>query len=138
MMQIWLRTQKIFWTLTNLIVFTVIFLENGIQTEHLASNYKKHIKELVEENIPNAVFVKSIQSKKPKPDVYFDSRRIFLLYRDTFVDEHDMKSLQKLAKKLGGEVLQCKWKFSGNFDCFESPALLTAFMKWLLLGPYTN
>lgn len=31
-----------------------------------------------------------------------------------------------------------KYKFSGNFNCFESPVLLTTFMKWLRLGPCTN
>ena len=57
-------------------IYKVILLENGEQTEHLASNYKKHIKELVEENIPNVVFVKSAQKNQArKADDHFDSRR---------------------------------------------------------------
>ena len=50
-----------------------------------------------------------------KADVHFDSRGNCLALQDTFVDENDMKSLPKLARNLHGDILQCKWKFSGNF-----------------------
>ena len=47
-------------------IYKVILFENGAWTEHLASNYEKQREELVEENIPNAVFVKSIQKQTKK------------------------------------------------------------------------
>ena len=50
-----------------------------------------------------------------------------------------MKSQWKLAQeKLRGEILQCKWKFFGNWDWFGSPVLLTTYIKWLLLVPCTK
>ena len=42
------------------------------------------------------------------------------LYQYTFTDEYGMKLLWKLTRKLHRDVLQCKWKFSRNFDCYES------------------
>ena len=49
-------------------MYIVILTENGVQTlnAYLASNYKKYIKELLEENIPNVVFVKGTQKNKPE------------------------------------------------------------------------
>ena len=47
-------------------MYIVILTENGVQTKHLASNYKKYIKKLSEENIPNVVFVKGTQKNKPE------------------------------------------------------------------------
>lgn len=98
-----------------------------------------YIKKLIEENIPNAVFVKSTQKNKPERLLStLTQEEAVPHYQDTFVDENDMKSQWKLAKKLCREILQYKSTFSGNFDCFESPALLTTFMEWLLLGTCTN
>ena len=73
----------------------------------------KHIKELVVENISLA---KSTQKNKPEKLMStLTQEQTVWLYQDTFVDENDMKSLPKLARNLHGDILQCKWKFSGNF-----------------------
>ena len=74
---------------------------------------KKHIKELVKENIS---LVKSTQKNKPeKLKSTLTQEETAWLYQDTFVDENGLKSLPKLARNLHGDILQCKWKFSGNF-----------------------
>ena len=74
---------------------------------------KKHIKALVVENIS---LVKSTQKNKPEKLMStLTQEQTVWLYQDTFVDENDMKSLPKLARNLHGDILQCKWKFSGNF-----------------------
>ena len=43
-----------------------ILLENGEHPEQLSKNYKKHLKSIIKENIPNIVFTKSAQKNKPQ------------------------------------------------------------------------
>ena len=77
----------------------VIFcLENGEHPEQLSKNYKKHLKSVIKENIPNIVFAKSAQKNKPKQLVSNVTQvEAVNIYTETAAD--DMKSLLKLAKK---------------------------------------
>ena len=117
----------------------MILLESGAGPKHLGSSYKKHIRELVEKNIPNIVFVKSKSKNKPQRLVpTLTQVEAARFYQETITDKNYIKSLWKLVRRLRAEVLQSKSRLSANFDCSEYPALLTTFMKWLLLGPCTT
>ena len=54
----------------------------------------------------------------------------------SIADENDIRSLWKLAKKIRIEVLEQKWLFQGKLTNYKMPALLSTFMKWVLLGPH--
>ena len=43
-----------------------ILIENGENVENLARDYKRQLKELIQEFIPTAVFVKSKHKNKPE------------------------------------------------------------------------
>lgn len=120
-------------------MYREILLENGENPENLASNYKKYIKELIQDNIPDIVFVKSTQKNKPdKLMTNLTQTEAINTYTETEADESDIKALWKLAKRIRSEVLSQKWEFTGNLKSYESPTLLSTFLKWVLLGPHTE
>ena len=47
-------------------VYKKILAENGENPDNISSNYKKQLKELVEENLPEICFVPSNQKNKPE------------------------------------------------------------------------
>ena len=89
-----------------------ILTENGADPKSLSLNYKKQLKELILENIPDIVIVKS--ARKNEPDCLISSStEVHALKIHTYstADETDICFLRKVAKKIRDEVL----KQSGNF-----------------------
>ena len=120
-------------------MYREILLENGEYAENLASNYKKYIKDLIQDNIPEIVFAKSNQKNKPdKLMTNLTHAEAINIYTETTANENDVKALWKLAKSVRSEVLSQKWEFTGNFKSYDSPTLLSTFLKWVLLGPHTE
>ena len=120
-------------------MYREILLENGESRENLAYNYKKYIKELILDNIPDIVFVKGKQ--KNKPEILMTNlthAEAINTYTETTTNENDIKALWKLAKSIRSEVFAKKWQFTGNFKSYDSPRLLSTFLKWVLLGPHTE
>ena len=77
-------------------IYNAIFLKSGAGPKHLASNYNKKIKELVENNIPNLAFVKSKLKNKPQRLVpTLTQEEAVRLNQETITDENYMKSLWK-------------------------------------------
>ena len=46
-----------------------MLLENGEQHENIAQDYKKKVKDLLLEFIPEAIFAKQIEKKKPEQTI---------------------------------------------------------------------
>ena len=47
-------------------IYRSILLENGTRKEELSVNYKKHLKELLKDNLKDLVFVQSTQRNQPE------------------------------------------------------------------------
>ena len=115
-----------------------ILLENGADPKEVSNNYKKRLKGLISVNLPDLLFVKSSQKNKPEQLISPSTQASALnAHMDSIADASDICSLWKLAKKIGLEVLEQKWEFQRKFTNYKIPALLSTFMKWVLLGLHT-
>ena len=84
-------------------VYKKIFAENGENPGKISSNYKKQLKELVEENLPKICFVPSNQKNEPeKLTTKLTQAEAVKLYEKELSDALDGRLLSKLAKKIIG------------------------------------
>ena len=88
-------------------VYKKIFAENGENPGKISSNYKKQLKELVEENLPKICFVPSNQKNEPeKLTTKLTQAEAVKLYEKELSDALDGRLLSKLAKKIIGQFGQ--------------------------------
>ena len=84
-------------------VYKKIFAENGENPGKISSNYKKQLKELVEENLPKICFVPSNQKNEPENlTTKLTQAEAVKLYETELSDALDGRLLSKLAKKIIG------------------------------------
>ena len=120
-------------------VYKKMLAENGQNHDNISSNYKKQLKELVEENLPEICFVPSNQKNKPeKLTTKLTQAETAKLYEEEVSDARDGRLLSKLAKKKRNEVLNQSSQFERDFSTYRMIPLLLTFMKWILLGPTTD
>ena len=82
-------------------VYKKILTENGENNDNISSNYKKQLKELVEENFPLISFVPSNQKNKPeKLTIKLMQTEAVKLYEEELRDALNGSLLSKLAKKI--------------------------------------
>ena len=107
-------------------VYKKMLDENGENHDNISSNYKKQLKELVEENLPEICFVPSSQRNKPqKLTTKLTQAEAVKLYEEEVSDALDGRLLSKLAKMIRNEVLNESWQFEGDFSTYRmSPLLL--------------
>ena len=120
-------------------VYKKIFAENGENPGKISSNYKKQLKELVEENLPKICSVPSNQKNEPeKLTTKLTQAEAVKLYEKELSDALDGRLLSKLAKKIIGQFGQQIWLsiWRWFFNIPHVPLLVT-FMKWILLGAAT-
>ena len=102
------------------LTYSVILIENGANRDDI-------------------VFIKSTRRNESKKLVASETLKQALReHTDAIASKEDILSLWKLVKKIRGDVLQEKCLFKGDFSTYGLPPLLTTFMKWVLLGPYTG
>ena len=88
-------------------VYKKIFAENGENPGKISSNYKKQLKELVEENLPKICSVPSNQKNEPeKLTTKLTQAEAVKLYEKELSDALDGRLLSKLAKKIIGQFGQ--------------------------------
>ena len=120
-------------------VYQKMLAENGQNPDKISSNYKKQLKELVEENLPEICFVLSSQKNEPeKLTTQLTQAQVVKLYEEELSDVLDGRLLSKLAKKIRNEVLNQTWQFEGDFSTYRMSSLLLTFMNWILLSPTTD
>ena len=96
----------------------------------ISSNYKKQLKELIEENLSEICFVPSNQRNKPeKLTTKLTQAEAVKLYEEELSDALDGRLLSKLAKKIRNEVLIESWQLEGDFSTYRMSPLLLTFMK---------
>ena len=99
-------------------------------------NYKKHLKELLKDNLKDLVFVQSTQRNQPE-SVMINKTQVEAV--SSFrTDESDMKSLWKISRQIRKEILAEHCEFDCNFESYKPSHLLSTFLKWVLIGPHNS
>ena len=101
-------------------------------------NYRKHLKKLISERLPNVQFFKSLRKNEPDNLVFPTAVSKAMDLRSALLDDGEaIGYLRKMANMLREEMMQHrKWSFNGSFDNFENPPLLQFFLTHLLFGPH--
>ena len=103
-------------------VYKKMLAENGENPDNISSNYKKQLKELVEENLPEICFVLSSQKNKPeKLTTQLTQAEVVKLYEEELSDALDGRLLSKLAKKIRNKVLNQTWNLKVIFQHIACP-----------------
>ena len=94
----------------------------------LARDYKRKPKEVIEDYVPNAVFVKSKHKNKPEQIITKDIQEEVV---GTFIDdrliEEDLQRMWKLTKKIRQGLLQLDWHFQNDMKDYPAPNILLTF-----------
>lgn len=96
-------------------------------------NYKRYLKQLILENLPEAQFV--------RPPARNDSEIICSVsQQEKAIDDlrnkrDDFTTIFEAAKIIREDVLKCRqWQFKGNFDGFVLPRTLSSLLRWIIGG----
>lgn len=99
---------------------------------------KKHLKSIISENIEGATFVKSPRAYESKQVVCEKLLEMSISdLREHQNEEDDVKCIANAAAILRKQLTRNdQWKFTGSRSLteFQSPPMLTSFLRWLLLG----
>ena len=111
---------------------------NSIYNELLEThdiNYRRYLKQLLEENIPEIMFVRP-PTRNASERICLpqgQSQKVEKCFQNCYDSYTNIFEAAKLVRK---EVLkQEKWKFRGNFDGFAIPKSLQLLLRWIVAGP---
>ena len=99
------------------------------------ANYKRYLKQLLQENIPEAVFI--------RPPARNESERVCSSHANSSAIEKTFKnswdnysSIFEAAKMVRKDVIeQKKWQFKDTFNGFTIPQSLKSILHWVITGP---
>ncbi|KAG0715036.1 hypothetical protein GWK47_001406 [Chionoecetes opilio] len=100
-----------------------------------SENYRKYLKRLISERLPEVKFVTSLRRNEPDRLVLSTAVTMAMDYRSSMMNDDEIVGhLKNVANILREEMLQQRsWSFTGSFSNFENPSLLQFFMSHLLL-----
>ena len=94
----------------------------------LARDYKRKPKEVIEDYVPNAVFVKSKHKNKPEQIITKDiQEEVVGTFTDDRLIEEDLQRMWKLTKKIRQGLLQLDWQFQNDMKDYPAPNILLTF-----------
>ena len=94
----------------------------------LARDYKRKPKEVIEDYVPNAVFVKSKHKNKPEQIITKDiQEEVVGTFTDDRLIEEDLQRMWKLTKKIRQGLLQLDWHFQNDMKDYPAPNILLTF-----------
>lgn len=101
---------------------------------NIQPNYKKKLKQLIKENVPNVEFIKP--KCKNEPEKLSSVQTKDEVVDTSFTDfSSNVDKLFQIAKLIRNEILQSEpWAYTGSFDGFKQSELLKSFVKWFSLG----
>ena len=87
-------------------IYKKVLLESGVKENELSSSYKKRLKKLLQQNLPNLVVVKSTQRNQPEQLLTRETQQeAVVTFSSTAIKENDMKSLWKISKQIRKKIL---------------------------------
>ena len=97
-------------------------------------NYKRMLKPIILQNIPDVAFTRPSQQNKPEK---VSLSRIKEDAADQQFSLDKANVLLRASKILREELLRSdnNWKFEGDFENFELSNIFITFIRWLLVGP---
>ena len=94
----------------------------------LARDYKRKPKEVIEDYVPNAVFVKSKHKNKPEQIITKDiQEEVVGTFTDDRLIEEDLQRMWKLTKKIRQGLLQLDLYFQNDMKDYPAPNILLTF-----------
>ena len=112
-------------------IYKDILIENGENAENLAKHYKRNLKELIKENIPTAVFIKSKLANKPQQIITEATNS----EAGNYTTAEYLQAMWKIPKSIRSDLYTNNWKFEGRVDSFKSLVILSTFIKWVIADP---
>ena len=91
---------------------------------------------MILKNITEITFIKNKNPRKPVQliNIQTQSEAIDSSIKECTID--DMEKIWNVAKSNCKELLRReKWQYTGTFDDFCFPPLLSMLVKWVLIGP---
>ena len=100
------------------------------------ANYRKHLKKLITDRLPNVQFIKSLRKNEPESIVLHVTVSKAMEVRSMVLDKDDIiAQLKRMASILRDEMMEHRnWSFKGSFEDFDNPPLLQFFLTHLLFG----
>ncbi|KAG0712568.1 hypothetical protein GWK47_018240 [Chionoecetes opilio] len=104
----------------------------------MSENYRKYLKRLISERLPEVKFVTSLRRNEPDRLVLSTAVTMAMDYRSSMMNDDEIVGhLKNVTNLLREEMLQQRsWSFTGSFSNFENPSLLQFFMSHLLFGSH--
>lgn len=102
------------------------------------TNYRKYLKKIISELLPDVQFVGSLRRNEPDKLVRSTvvSKAIDLRL-SMMENDQEIGKLKNVANLLRAEIMQKRsWSFTGTFDNFENPSKLQFFLSLLLFGSH--
>ena len=94
----------------------------------LARDYKRKPKDVIEDCVPNVVFVKSKLKNKPEQIITKDiQEEVVGTFTDDRLIEEDLQRMWKLTKKIRQGLLQLHWQFQNAMKDYPAPNILLTF-----------
>ena len=113
-----------------------VLFENGMPEQSIKTNYKHYLKELIRKNIPNASFIKISNLSKSEQICSEVAQGQAIDIALAYNKQDSLAEILRVAKTIRHELLlQPKWKFNGSFSSYEELKLMSALIKWILIGP---
>lgn len=102
------------------------------------TNYRKYLKKIICERLPDVQFVSSLRRNEPDKLVQSTAVSKAIDLRFSMMDDGEIiGNLKYVANLLREEMMQKRsWSFAGNFDDFQNPSLLQFFLSHLLFGSH--
>ena len=101
-------------------------------------NYRKYLKKLIGERLPEVQFVSSLRRNEPEKLVKLNAVSKAIDLSLSMMDDGEIiGNLKNVAGLLRHEIMQMHgWSFTGTFDDFKNPSLLQFFLSHLLFGSH--
>jgi len=118
------------------ITYRNLLFENGVAEADIKSNYKRYLKDLITNTVPNAKFVKNSNPSKSEQVCSETAQGQVIDIAVAQSKADNLTEILNVSKIVGNELLsQKKWAYQGSFSNFQEAPLLSALIKWILIGP---
>ena len=102
-------------------------------------NYRKYLKKLIAERLPNVRFVSSLRRNEPDKLVLSTAVSKAVDIRLSMDNDEIIRNIVSAASLIRKEIISSRdWSFTGTFDNFENPSLLQFFLSKLLFGSHVG